>query len=127
MGAIDYLRDHGFDAKVNGDSLAVSPASKLTADVRQYIKAHKLELIEELSAANDPPPHPMQPVAPLKHDPPPAPQHFIRNAATAAPEWIAARDQYINHLMDCRACYAPTGRYCVAGADLRQQYNATDW
>ncbi len=53
MGAaIDYLRQHGLTAKANGKRIVVSPASKLTADVRQYVKAHRLELLAEL-AAND--------------------------------------------------------------------------
>lgn len=52
MGAIDYLKDHGFAAKVKGSRLIVSPASKLTPDVRKFIKAHRLELIAEV-AAND--------------------------------------------------------------------------
>lgn len=53
------------------------------------------------------------------------PQHPIHTAATASPEWIAARDQYVNHLTACKACYAPKSRYCVTGTDLRQRYDAT--
>ena len=52
MAAIDYLKQQGFSAKVSGARLIVSPASKLTADVRKYVKAHRLELIAEV-AAND--------------------------------------------------------------------------
>lgn len=52
MAAIDYLTAHGFSARVSGKRLVVSPASRLTDDVRKYIKAHRLELIAEL-AAND--------------------------------------------------------------------------
>ncbi len=55
------------------------------------------------------------------------PQHLIHTAATATPEWIAARDQYVGHLMACRACYAPNGHYCAVGAELRQQYEQTPW
>lgn len=47
------------------------------------------------------------------------------NAATATPEWRNARDHYLNHIMTCRACYAPTARYCLAGADLRVCYDNT--
>ena len=47
------------------------------------------------------------------------------SASTATPEWRYARDQYLNHIMVCRACYAPTGRYCLAGADLRAGYENT--
>jgi hypothetical protein len=52
MAAIDYLKQQGFTAKVSGSRLIISPASKLTADVRKYVKAHRLELIAEV-AAND--------------------------------------------------------------------------
>lgn len=47
------------------------------------------------------------------------------NAATATPEWRRARDLYLNHIMVCPACYAPTGRYCVAGSHLRADYENT--
>lgn len=52
MAAIDYLTARGFSARVSGKRLVVSPASRLTDDIRKYIKAHRLELIAEL-AAND--------------------------------------------------------------------------
>ncbi|CEG51842.1 conserved hypothetical protein [Stutzerimonas xanthomarina] len=52
MAAIDYLRQRGFDAKVRGNRLIVSPSSKLTPNIRQYIKLHRLELLAEV-AAND--------------------------------------------------------------------------
>jgi hypothetical protein len=47
------------------------------------------------------------------------------SAANATPEWRQARDQYLNHIMVCRSCYAPTGRHCKAGADLRASYDNT--
>ncbi|PRA13547.1 MULTISPECIES: hypothetical protein [Pseudomonas] len=47
------------------------------------------------------------------------------NAATATPEWRQARDQYLNHIMVCRSCYAPISRHCTAGAHLRDNYDAT--
>lgn len=40
-------------------------------------------------------------------------------AATATPEWRRTHDLYVNHLMLCHACHAPTSRYCVTGAELR--------
>ena len=45
------------------------------------------------------------------------------SAATATPEWRQARDQYLNHIMVCRSCYAPNGRHCMAGAHLRASYD----
>ena len=47
------------------------------------------------------------------------------NAATATREWRQARDQYLNHIMVCRSCYAPTGRHCTTGAHLRASYDNT--
>lgn len=52
MAAIDYLAERGFSARKQGMRVLVSPASKLTADVRKYIKANRLALLAEL-AAND--------------------------------------------------------------------------
>lgn len=52
MAAIDYLIQKGFAAKVQGKRIVVSPASRLTDDVRKYINSHRLELLAEL-AAND--------------------------------------------------------------------------
>jgi hypothetical protein len=46
------------------------------------------------------------------------------SAATALPEWRHACE-HPNHNMVCRACYAPTTRYCLAGADLRASYENT--
>ncbi|MEO6677783.1 MAG: hypothetical protein ABIO21_10435 [Pseudomonas sp.] len=47
------------------------------------------------------------------------------NAATATLEWRQARDQYLNHIMVCWSCYAPTGRHCTDGAGLRASYDQT--
>lgn len=47
------------------------------------------------------------------------------NAASASPEWRKARDQYLNHALTCRSCYAPSARYCPTGADLRAIYDNT--
>jgi hypothetical protein len=53
------------------------------------------------------------------------PASTYTNAASATREWRRARDQYVNHLMACRSCYAPTARHCSAGADLRATYDRT--
>lgn len=117
MAALDYLHLAGLAVELEGERLRVTPVNRITAAHRQYLRDHRAELMAELVATNDLRAEPAQ-----QHD---APQHFIHTAATAAPEWIATRDQYINHLMVCRACYAPTGRYCAAGAELRQRYDRT--
>jgi hypothetical protein len=53
------------------------------------------------------------------------PASTYTNAAIAIPEWRKARDQYLNHIMVCRFCYAPTGRHCAAAAHLRFSYDNT--
>lgn len=53
------------------------------------------------------------------------PASTYTNAATATPEWRNARDQYLNHIMVCRSCYAPAGRHCTAGAYLSAGYENT--
>ena len=113
MSAVQLLTiaaKEGVRLVLNGDRLTWEADHQPPADLLASIKAHKLELIEALRAANDP----AQPET----------RYTIHTAATASPEWITARDQYIHHLMPCRACHAPTGRYCATGADLRQRYNA---
>lgn len=53
------------------------------------------------------------------------PKQICHSATTASPKWRETRDQYHRHLFACPACYAPAGRYCVAGAELHQRYNQT--
>ncbi|MCY1392265.1 hypothetical protein D3C76_753430 [compost metagenome] len=52
MAALGYLTEQGFVAKRNGMRVRVYPASKLTDDVRQYVKAHRRELLVELEAGD---------------------------------------------------------------------------
>jgi len=53
MGAaIDYLRQNGLSARANGKRIIVSPASKMSTEVRQYVQSHRLELLAELAANN---------------------------------------------------------------------------
>lgn len=52
MGALSFLTKHGFAARLVGSRIRVSPASRLTDDIRQYIKLNRLSLIAEL-ASND--------------------------------------------------------------------------
>ncbi len=150
------------------------------ADLLAALIAHKVEIIEALSAANDPPAeavewlanvacllecspdyllehgfidrydlveqcgtHPLFAVRLIRSHPnwsPPAAddpaieqhdtgelQGIHSSAATASSDWLLARDKYYGHLFTCRLCYAPVGRYCATGADLRAQYSATPW
>ena len=55
--AVAKMRAGGFTLAIENDGLAIVPASRLTADQRAYICAHKVLLLEELraEAANDAP------------------------------------------------------------------------
>lgn len=68
-------------------------------------------------------PVPPAKVMPIEEDA--EPQRTVHTAATASADWLTARDQLYQHLMTCRACHAPAGRYCPSGSDLRQHYNNT--
>ena len=83
---------------------------------------HPAEIPSKLRASNQ---RQTMVTLPQIEEAPEQPQHFIQTAVTASPEWLAARDAVYHHLMPCRSCYAPTGRYCPAGADLRQRYDQT--
>jgi len=54
-----------------------------------------------------------------------SPSSPYANAANATPEWRQARDQYLSHVMTCRGCYAPAGRHCLVGTELRATYDNT--
>ena len=138
MPALDYLSQAGLVAEAVDGKLRVSPAERITPEARQYIITHKGALLAELSttsapiqqAANSinetarPEPPQVNTVNTPTREQPGSPAHIL-TAATASPDWLLARDQYMGHLMTCATCYAPTGRYCGTGADLRQQYQIT--
>lgn len=69
------------------------------------------------------PPAQLDAVVPIEEDA--EPQRTIHTAATASSGWLRARDLFYQHLMICRTCHAPTGRYCRSGSDLRQHYDDT--
>ncbi|MGH1451283.1 MAG: hypothetical protein ACRBBM_17910 [Pseudomonadaceae bacterium] len=118
MAALDSLRRAGLTVVTVADKLRVTPVERITPDLRQHIMTHKAELLAELDAGNEPAASEHQP---RSHEP----ARQTLTAATASHDWHQARDQYIDHLMGCRGCHAPTSRYCVTGADLRQQYTLT--
>ena len=50
MGALQKIREAGFNIALNGDALAISPASALTQNQREFLKQHKTEILGELRA-----------------------------------------------------------------------------
>jgi hypothetical protein len=131
MAVLDYLTERGFVARKVGMHIRVSPASRLTPDVRQYIESHRNELLSDLPDSS--PSNAAEAERPSVADRPLArprlalvsSQYGYTNAAAATPEWRQARDLYVNHIMSCRSCYSPAGRHCRSGAELRAAYDQT--
>ena len=95
---------------VTNGGLGVSPASRLTDDLRALIRDNKPFLLDWLTAANDPDPAPEPPADP--------------NA------WRELSKAYNAHHVDCHACIAAGrgtqyGLRCGAGAALWINYQNT--
>jgi hypothetical protein len=50
MGALSKIRKAGFDVAIDGDGFTVTNASALTPNQRDFLKAHKVEIMTELKA-----------------------------------------------------------------------------
>ena len=53
MSAIEKIKSAGFTLVVVGGNLQVSPASRLTPQQLEFLKAHKVEIVEALAANDD--------------------------------------------------------------------------
>jgi hypothetical protein len=96
----DLVELAGADVVLVADTIRASPAwIDRSQRVEQPAEAHGVEELE--------------------------PQHIVHTAATASKAWREADAANTKHLMSCRACHAPTDRFCAAGVDLRQRYNNT--
>ena len=109
----ECLHDAGLTVSlITNGGLGVSPASRLTDDLRTLIRDNKPSLLDWLTAANDPAPEP----AP---EPPADP-----NA------WRELSEAYNAHHVDCHACIAAGhgaqyGLRCGAGTALWINYQNT--
>ncbi|WP_031429858.1 hypothetical protein [Methylomicrobium agile] len=56
MTALQRIKRAGFEVSLSGDTFTVSPASRLTPEQREFLKAHKAEIVKELSAIGAPAP-----------------------------------------------------------------------
>lgn len=97
MATLDYLRCAGLAVELDGDRLRVTPADRITADVRQFVRTHRAELLGDLLAervaANDPQTTAKAPPAPAAPTPKPAAEHA--HAAPNEPQrntWTVTRD-----------------------------------
>ncbi|NWD66395.1 hypothetical protein HX870_02000 [Pseudomonas gingeri] len=48
--AIDYLIQRGLSARKKGNRVVISPRALVTDEIQKYVRAHRLELLAELSA-----------------------------------------------------------------------------
>jgi len=82
MAALDYLRRAGLAVELEGERLRVTPADRITADLGQFVRDHRAELVAELSAANEAQSASEPPQAPA----PPTPAPATESAPEAASE-----------------------------------------
>ena len=54
---LDQLTRSGLIVQADGDRLIISPKSKLTDEIRKYVKDHKQEIMDELRRPQVPPSH----------------------------------------------------------------------
>lgn len=54
MAALDYLHRAGLTVEAVAGKLRASPVERITPELRRFIVEHKVELLVELAAANDP-------------------------------------------------------------------------
>lgn len=114
MTALECLRLKGLTVESVAGKLRVSPADKITPLLRQHIFIQKAELLAELKPASA-----QAKTEELKEE------RYTLTAATASHEWRETRDRYVTHLMKCRACHAPTNRFCSLGRSARELYDST--
>ncbi|RIZ70581.1 MAG: hypothetical protein D0528_01145 [Methylococcales bacterium] len=50
MAALSKIREAGFNINLDGDSIVITPSSKLTQTQRDFLKSHKAEIIGELKS-----------------------------------------------------------------------------
>ena len=108
MNPAKQLIEAGFDVSVtDSGKLAVTPASKLTPELRTFIANHKPEIVAALTApaAND---------ARLTEAPPAAPPDRLEL-------FRLANERYFLHVLECSVCSAGGRGYgsrCAVGQPL---------
>jgi hypothetical protein len=54
MSALAKIKNAGFDVVLDGDNFKITPSSQLTITQREFLKAHKAEIVSELKAESLP-------------------------------------------------------------------------
>ena len=108
--ALETIRSAGFKISLTDDSrLFVKPADRITDELREFVRAHRAELIETLQAEQAAPPTPPPPAPALTHD-----------------EWATLDKAYQAHHFGCAVCIAAGKGYglrCGTGAALWANYD----
>jgi hypothetical protein len=55
MSTVEALKARGFTLKLEGEKLRISPASKVTEELRAYIDSQRAKIVEELKAEQEAP------------------------------------------------------------------------
>ena len=107
--ALETIRSAGFKISLTDDSrLFVKPADRITDELREFVRAHRAELIESLQAEQAAPP-------------PPTPAPALTHA-----EWAMLDKAYQSHHQTCAVCIAAGKGYglrCGTGAALWANYD----
>jgi len=108
--ALETIRAAGLTVSLTDDRrLFVKPADRITDELREFVRAHRVELIESLQAEQSAPPTPTKPAP----------------ALTGA-EWATLDKAYQAHHLTCPACIASGKGYglrCGTGAALWANYD----
>src|ERR1044071_6594643 len=86
MNALDRLRSNGLHVQANGERLEVAPASRLTDDLRTFIREHKATLLRELAG---------QSIYPFKNQCTPAQPETLSRASDEYPCLFVIIDEHI--------------------------------
>lgn len=93
------------------------------ADLLAELITHKVEIIEALSAVNDPPAEFRDQNARARAEAQESCEPQVADGGISL-AWIAARNAYHAHALGgCPHCYPPRQRHCIAGAELRARYD----
>ena len=143
LAVLEHIRSAGLDVGLTDDHrLKVTPASRITPELRELVKAHRDDLLAylEREATNDPAPLPepcpTQAVPEPHHQRQPSPLNSATQILGSTPpppapalthaEWVTLAKAYQAHHFTCPVCIASGKGYgwrCGTGAALWANYN----
>jgi hypothetical protein len=112
LDALQRIKRAGFEVSLSGDTFTVSPASRLTPEQREFLKAHKAEIVKELSASDTTEPAPKP--APIPEPDGDMADESEHNATGRYFKWLITRPDGTQHY----SCAMPR----QTQAEVRAQY-----